>query len=222
MSTRTQRNTFIVRKNGKQVFPEWPGEILADGTIRLMPPPAGKPLPVTNMAACMRLGLDAKTVARQGSPAECLAHLGENEGGLVVVTGAAEKARIEAERRAYLATPEGKANQARIEVDRMFASAERLRNYPGEYFPAKMDAEDALKAWQAKYPDAARRERAARLRSQADHQRELATGALVYDCDGSFSSAYQQKRHEEFMAKAADLDAQAAEIVITKESAELS
>jgi hypothetical protein len=33
MSTRTQRNTFIVRKNGKQVFPEWPGEILADVSL---------------------------------------------------------------------------------------------------------------------------------------------------------------------------------------------
>ena len=111
---------------------------------------------------------------------------------------------------------EGQANEARLKVDRMFASAERLRDYPGQYFPAKMQAKKALAAWQARYPGATRRERAAHLRAQADHQRELATGALVYDCDGSFSPAYQQQRHDEFIAAAAKLDAQAAEMEVEK------
>lgn len=71
-------------------------------------------------------------------------------------------------------------------------------------------AKSRMADWCAKYPaDAAKRE-AAKLRDKADHKRSLAKGALTYDCDGWLSAADQNASHDEFMAEAAALEAQAA------------
>lgn len=40
----------------------------------------------------------------------------------------------------------------------MIEAAEDMRDYPGEYFPAKMRAEKALRDWEATYPEAAAKE----------------------------------------------------------------
>ena len=94
------------------------------------------------------------------------------------------------------------AQQERNEIERMFERAEDKRDYPGSYFPAKIKAEAALKAWREKYPREAATERAATLRYQAEALRSKALRALTYDADGSLSHEAQQKRHDGWMAEA--------------------
>jgi hypothetical protein len=90
----------------------------------------------------------------------------------------------------------------RNKIEQMFDRAESKRDYPGSYFPAKIAAEKALKAWREKYPKAAALEAAKTLRYQAERLQSKAAGALTYDADGSLSSADQQRRHDEWMAEA--------------------
>jgi ribose 1,5-bisphosphokinase PhnN len=94
------------------------------------------------------------------------------------------------------------AQKERGEIEWMFDRAEAKRDYPGSYFPAKMKAEAALKAWREKYPREAALEVASRLRRQAESLKSKALGALVYDADGSLDAAHQQKRHDDWMAEA--------------------
>ena len=47
----------------------------------------------------------------------------------------------------------------RLRIEKMFDKAENLRDYPGRYFPARIKAENALKDWQAKYPEEAQAEK---------------------------------------------------------------
>ncbi len=104
------------------------------------------------------------------------------------------------------------ANVERRRIDAMYAKAERLVDYPGEYYGLLADAEAALKAWTAKYPAAAAKERANDLRAKADRQDSLAAGALVYDADGWLSSEEQERRAAEFKVRAAELRAEADRI----------
>ena len=69
-----------------------------------------------------------------------------------------------------------------------------------------------MEAWRAKYPAEARKEESARLIAQAEHEEDLAAGALVYDADGWIGPEEQQRRHDEAMAKAQELRAKAAEL----------
>ena len=104
------------------------------------------------------------------------------------------------------------ANIERNKISAMYAKAEKHINYPGDYYGILAEADAALKAWQAKYPVAAAREKAATLRAKADHQDSLATGALVYDADGWLTADDQERRAAEFKAKAAELRAEADKI----------
>ena len=94
------------------------------------------------------------------------------------------------------------AQSERNRIEQMFDRAEDKRDYPGSYFPAKMAAEKALKAWREKYPRQAALEVVQRLRDQAERLRSKAVGALTYDSDGWLSKADQQKRHDDWMAEA--------------------
>jgi hypothetical protein len=104
------------------------------------------------------------------------------------------------------------ANVERRRIAAMYAKARRHEDYPGEYYAMLADADAALMAWREQYPKAAARERAEDLRAQADHQDELATGALVYDADGLYSNEDQERRAAEFRARAAELRAEAEKI----------
>lgn len=101
------------------------------------------------------------------------------------------------------------ANIERNRIEGLYAKAEKHINYPGDYYGILAEADAALKAWQAKYPAAAAREKAAILRAKADHQDSLAKGALVYDADGWLSAEDQERRAAEFKAEAAKLRAEA-------------
>jgi hypothetical protein len=101
-------------------------------------------------------------------------------------------------------------------ISQLFAAAYRSEQHDTDdnqmmrAMRQRSEATSRLAAWRAKYPDAARAEEASELRSRAADKRELAVGALVYDCDGSLSREMQQERHDCLMREADDLDAQAA------------
>lgn len=115
---------------------------------------------------------------------------------------AAEEAELEAKRNLP-------ANIERNRVHTMFAAAEAKRDYPGDYFPALQKAEIALKQWQNDYPAAAKAERKTSLLHRADEDERKAKDALGYDSDGWLDAAARQARHDEMMAKATAIRAEA-------------
>ena len=58
----------------------------------------------------------------------------------------------------------------------------------------------------------AKEERRAELRAKAEKERELAQGALFYDSDGWLDEAARQARHDEFIARAEALEAEATNL----------
>jgi hypothetical protein len=101
----------------------------------------------------------------------------------------------------------------RREVDAMLDRARRIQddNY-GRATSLRLDAQDKLAAWRKKYPKEAAEEQRHELADAAAHHRDLASGAMLYDADGSLSSEDQKRRADEFNAKADELDRQAKEI----------
>lgn len=129
--------------------------------------------------------------------------VGTSVSGLQIVS---EREYDVAQRRAV--APEWQARQA---ITALFERASRLQYEDTEqYFELRRHAEEQLVSWRRIYPAAAEEERVDGLRSEADHLRSLANGALTYDMDGSLSAEAQQAAHDERVAKAAALDAQAA------------
>jgi len=149
-------------------------------------------------------------------PATMYARMGANPSGLELVDDAAE---IAAERKTaadYLAAhPEVVEREA---ISQLFAAAYRSEHHDTDdnqmmrAMHQRAEAGRRLAEWRAKYPEAARAERASELRAQAADKRHLAAGALVYDCDGSLSREMQQERHDCLMREAAELEAAAAKI----------
>jgi len=123
---------LTVIKNGEVKMRSNRCELLADGTVRM----EGKPIVLRT--ECAARGLDPMKVLRAASPAECLARLGMNAGGVEVLTEeqfdercrAARKAeadRIEAaipgvnEMRTLARQAEGEADRIHREFNRMMA-----------------------------------------------------------------------------------------------------
>lgn len=75
---------FIIR-NGEQAK-SLRLEVRSDKTL-WAPVAKNKKGPMVSRAACERLGLDPQAVLMAAAPAEALLHLGENEGGVLVLTG---------------------------------------------------------------------------------------------------------------------------------------
>ena len=129
--------------------------------------------------------------------------------GAVVLT-TAEAAAVETAEAAYRASQHTPANVERARIASLYAAAERAEDDPSDHFRLLGLADAALATWQAANPEAAREERRSELRAAADHERDLAAGALTYDADGSITTAEQDRRTAEHRAKATELDAQAA------------
>ncbi len=162
-----------------------------------------------------RAGLTYLSKGRKWSeiPADCFAHYGENPSGLIVLH-TDEYYEQEGEKTRAVMTP---AEQERNEIHRLFERADRRQHdtddgNTADHFRLRGEASRKYDRWVERYPDEAREERAAEVRGQADAQRSLATGALLYDCDGSLDREQREARHDEFLAKAEDLERQAGEI----------
>jgi hypothetical protein len=101
------------------------------------------------------------------------------------------------------------ANIDRHRIADLHRKADRLEDYPGESIPMHMEADRLYAIWCDKYPEEAKEERRQELIAKADHQRELASGALTYDADGSIGPEMQRERYNQFTAKALEFEAQA-------------
>lgn len=144
--------------------------------------------------------------------------IGDNGNGLVCRW--ADEVRAEADAKAqaeYNALP-AEARESRKErqaIDLLYAAAYKSEHNDtddNQYMRAcqqRAEADRRLAAWRAKYPSDAKEERKQELLSDAAKQENLAAGAMVYDCDGSLSTADQERRRDAFLAKAAELRRQA-------------
>lgn len=140
-------------------------------------------------------------------PAACFAHEGLNPSGLEVKSYDDIRAEAQAAR-----TP---AQRERDRIEGLFAQARRRAdaeddNNVTDSLRLESQARAALAKWREDYPVEARAEDADKLEAEADHEDDIADGALTYDADGSLSEADQQRRHDEHKTKAAELRAKAA------------
>lgn len=183
----------------------------ADGTLWSITKPS-MPLLDSEAEGFRALGKDAivaliKADKYNEIPADCFARVGVSASGLEVKS----YDEIRAKARAAM-TP---AQIERERINGLYAKARARRDADddtSDYYRLSSQADAALKAWRETYPKDAAQERAASLEAQADHEEDIARGALLYDADGDIDAAGQQARHDEHMAKAADLRRQAAEL----------
>jgi len=143
-------------------------------------------------------------------PAEAIAHIGTNNAtGLTIIKQADYLAA-----KAAAITP---AQRDRIEINKMYAKASAIEQSDSEDnvsepMRIRSAARTMLAAWSIKYPADAAAEEKAKLISKAADLRSKAVGALMYDCDGSLSEADQQARHDDMIAQAVAIEAEAAKL----------
>jgi len=199
--------------------------VLREGEVKLVLPGAeirtggtvwcnGIPVIDGQSQAAKDVGIDAINAAVKmqdwaSIPKGAYGRMGMSESGLEIITADEHEQRTDNRVRAKLAarTP---AQIERDEIEGMYADAEDCRDYPGDYFRLLGRAKARLEAWKEQYPAAATEEHAQELRSAAEEKRSLASGALVYDADGSLDNAEQHRRHDEFVAEAEKLEREAA------------
>lgn len=203
-------------------------EVLKDGQVTLTVPVEirdgvlwGKTsagvTPLVNGFLLEKAGIDKSEIgkcARSGDFPQailaCCLVMGENAGGRLVrdkdeARRAADAAMspVEREKRKLLSEIASVENQARRcdrseddeEFRRLTWKAERLQKEFYDRFPEEKIADQARE-----------------LLSRAAHRRDLAAGAMVYDCDGSLSYQDQVRRHDELIAEATKLESQAEEL----------
>lgn len=186
----------------------------ADGTLWSV----GKPsMPLLDSMApeFITLGKDTITAMIKKEqynkiPAGCFAKLGKSKTGLEVISYDDLRKQAEVEM-----TP---AQKERFRISGIYAMAKHRLNASddmntSDYFRLLAEADDAYAKWVARYPAEAAKEKVENLIAKAEHEEDLAEGALVYDCDGSFSPEYQQVRHDEFMVKAREYRTEAKKIM---------
>lgn len=133
--------------------------------------------------------------------------LGDNGNGLVAVW---QDDDIRAERAAM-----EPALVERARISEMHRKAHKALNHDTDDnnvvrgYSLQAAADKMLAAWQAKYPEHAKRERAQDMLAEARELIHTAQGALTYDCDGSISPDEQMARHSQLMAEARELKRQA-------------
>jgi hypothetical protein len=195
---------YLVIRDNEVKMPLADPTIKANGTIWMH----GVPLLGITDAATKAKAVDAcKRQAWSEIPAEAYTRVGENANGLTVI-----------KRSDYLAAKEAAltpAQRERREIDKLFAKAERLENSDSEDNVSgpmilRSKARKMLADWQAKYPTDAAEEKHQAMLDKAAHLRDMASGALTYDMDGSISHEEQQKRHDDFINQAKAIEAEAA------------
>lgn len=209
-----KRTVVVIRAGAvKLVLPN--ADIRADGTVWYN----GVPLLDGEATGCLPVADATAAVKAQrwsDIPAQQYARLGTSPSGLRVVDQDVWQAEQDEAARpaceAWAAAHPGAAERARISA--LFAAAARRAedqddNNVMESMSMWAAAKRALAAWRETYPAEATEEQARWLRGKAADARALAAGALVYDCDGSLSRKMQDRRHDQFMAEAAEYDRQA-------------
>lgn len=178
--------------------------IKADGTIWMRGTPV---LGITDAAIKAKAADACKRQAWSEIPADAFTRVGENTNGLTVIKQSDYLAAKEA-----TLTP---AQRERREINNLFAKAERLANSDSEDnvsgpMVLRSKAHKMLADWQAKYPTEAAAEKRQTMLDKAAHLRDMASGALTYDMDGSINTGEQQKRHDDLINQAKAIEAEAA------------
>lgn len=162
-------------------------------------------------------GVDVRALAkaRQWSqiPRKYWLRLGTSPSGALVIDAKTWEREQSAAREAAM-TPADRAWRDQVTPCEREADAAHRASYcdPARICLAESALRSAIANWRAAYPEAARAHDARSLDSQAEHEEELAVGALTYDADGWIGHDEQQRRHDEHMAKAAHLRAMATEL----------
>ena len=211
-------------------------EVLVDGKISLTAPAEIKPdgtiwvhsssglSPLINGFLLEQAGISKSTFVSQVKRRKftddvlaCCMRLGENPGCRVV----RDKSAVDRERAAEAERNITPAYRARRAVSLAYLAADCCDRSQDdvEFHRLRGQAHAAFDQWKKDFPEAWLSEQADDLRSQADHERHLAAGAMVYDADGWISPAEQEKRRDEFLANAARLEQTADEMEgLTNES----
>ena len=141
-------------------------------------------------------------------PEDWFARVGLRD-GLEVISADEYRARKESE-----LTP---SQRARREINTLYARAEAALNSDSEnnvvdYHLLKSQADKLLADWMATYPEDAKAEKREELKEQAEELRRKAKGALLYHLRCSRDADGWLTRHDEYMAKANELEQQADNI----------
>ena len=209
--------TITVFRGGKQLLHLSNCIIRNDGTVWLA---SGIPLIDKGSVAAKVLGkaeVERLVAAKEYDKlAGCFAKFGENESGLIIMDDDEQIKKIRAEAKAATTTAQFEHN----EIEELFYSAELIAKGDSEdniWLPCSIRrrAWNMLRAWREKYPAEARKEKARYLQDQADRNRKLASGALLYDADGWLESNAQEQRHDAFIAEAITLENQAKALETT-------
>lgn len=195
---------YLVLRNDVVKMPLTDPTIKADGTIWMRGVPL---LGITDVAIKAKAADACKRQAWSVIPADAFTRVGDNPNGLTVIKQSDYLAAKEA-----ALTP---AQRERREINNLLAQADRLENSDSEDnvsgpMMLRSKARRLLADWQAKYPAAATAERREKMLDKAAQLRDMASGALTYDMDGSISPAGQQERHDDFINQAKAIEAEAA------------
>lgn len=136
-------------------------------------------------------------------PPGVIAHVGINQSGLQIIS----QSDYEQQRNASV-TP---AQKERAEINNLYYRAQRLENSSDENNVAgpmimRGRADKMYADWCKKYPTEAQKEHNEKLVRKAENLRDLARGALTYDCDGYLNQDEQQKRHDTFIKQAEEIE----------------
>jgi hypothetical protein len=201
--------TYRVSRNG-EVKMSLPMEKHSDGTLW-----HGKAPLIDSMAVGFLATGKEKIAAMMAAgqygqiPTDCFAREGVSPSGLEIVDY--ETIRNEA---IAAMTP---AQIERQRISSMFEQARRLANSDSDDNVAgpmiiEGKARAALAQWKKDYPAEAKEEKRKALIAKAEHQEEIASGALHYDADGWLDASERQKRHDEIMAEAKKIREEAASL----------
>lgn len=147
--------------------------------------------------------------------------IGDNGNGLICRwLEDIEEERRQAAKAAYDALPAEvrAAREEREAISNLYARADRSLNYDTDEdnvsrgYSLRAEADRRLAAWRVQYPHQAKEEERSILLAQAAKRRDLAAGALIYDADGWISPDEQQRRHDEIIREAEEIEAQAAKL----------
>lgn len=195
---------YLVLRNNEVKMPLADPTIKADGTIWMR----GTPLLGIADAATKAKAVDAcKRQAWSEIPADAFTRVGVNTNGLTVM----KQSDYLAGKEAALAP----AQRERREINNLFDEAESLANSDSEDnvsgpMMLRSKAQKMLADWHTKYPTEAAEENRQTMLDKAAHLRDMASGALTYDMDGSISPEEQQKRHDDLINQAKAIEAEAA------------
>jgi hypothetical protein len=136
-------------------------------------------------------------------PTGVIAHIGINQSGLQIIS----QFDYEQQRSASI-TP---AQKERAEINNLYYRAKKLENSSSENNVSEPmiirgRADKMYADWCKKYPEEVQKENKEKLIRKAENSRELARGALTYDCDGSLSPEEQQKRYDTFIRQAEEIE----------------